>query len=346
MPANQTHTRNGDHVLLDVDTVFKLALQILLDAGLSPEQAEPVARTITAAQRDECHSHGLYRLPGCVETIKAPKFVADAVPTIDEASPAVVRADARFGYSLLAFDRALPLVERKAKSAGVCVLAINNCFHFTALWPEIEAFTERGLAAIALTTSHSWVAPDGGTKQTLGTNPFAFGWPRGSEPPYIFDFATSMIARGDIALHNIEGKAIPPVWALDADGNPTTDAAAALSGAMRTFGGHKGTALSTMIELLAGPLIGDRTSRQSKEFDEGAKASPCHGELIIALDPVLLGGGSPKANQAAAEQLFAAFADQGARLPSQRRYEARKRSMSEGIRIPKSLYERILALRR
>ena len=75
----------------------------------------------------------------------------DAVPTIVETSAAVVHADAAYGYSLLAFDRALSIVERKAKSVGVCILAINNCFHFSALWPEIEAVTERGLAAIAMT---------------------------------------------------------------------------------------------------------------------------------------------------------------------------------------------------
>lgn len=344
MSSSATQSNDQDYVSIGIDKVFDMALQVLLDAGLSPEQAQPVARVITAGERDECHSHGLYRLPGCVETIQSPKFVPDAVPDIVETSAAVVHADAGYGYSLLAFDRALPLVEQKAKSVGVCILAINNCFHFSALWPEIEAITEKGLAAIAMTPSHSWVAPAGGTRPALGTNPIAFGWPRGKDKPYVFDFATSMIARGDIALHKIDGKPIPPGWALDADGNPTTDAAAALSGAMLTFGGHKGTALSTMIELLAGPLIGDMTSRQSMEFDDGAKAAPCHGELIIVLDPRLLGGGSDAANQESAERLFSAFTDQGARLPSQRRYQARERSMKDGVRVSRPLYDRIQSL--
>ncbi|RUM95392.1 oxidoreductase [Pseudaminobacter arsenicus] len=332
------------HVMVGVDDVFHMALQVLLNAGLSPEQAEPVARVITAGERDECFSHGLYRLPGCVETIKSPKFVPDAVPNIVETSAAVVHADAAYGYSLLAFDRALSIVERKTRSVGVCILAINNCFHFSALWPEIEAMTERGLAAIAMTPSHSWVAPAGGTRPVLGTNPIAFGWPRGKERPYVFDFATSAIARGDIALHKIGGKPIPAGWAVDSDGNSTTDAAVALSGAMLTFGGHKGSALSTMIELLAGPLIGDMTSMQSMAFDGGIKAAPCHGELIIAFDPELLGGGTSTANHESAEALFAAFTDQAARLPSQRRYEARERSMKYGVRVARELYDRIQSL--
>ncbi len=343
MTTTAAPTTGTDHVTLSIDDVFQMALQVLLQAGLSPEQAEPVATVITAGERDECFSHGLYRLPGCVETILSPKFVPDAVPVIVEQSAAVVRADAGYGYSLLAFERALPLLETKAKSIGICILAINNCFHFSALWPEIEAITARGLAAIAMTPSHSWVAPAGGTKPVLGTNPIAFGWPRGEDKPYVFDFATSAIARGDIALHKLAGQPLQAGWGLDSQGNPTTDAAAALSGSMLTFGGHKGSALSTMIELLAGPLIGDMTSMQSMEFDDGVKAAPCHGELIIAFDPKLLGGGDPS-NHDSAEALFAAFVDQGARLPSQRRYEARERSLKNGVRVPTALYGRIQSL--
>ena len=336
--------RQPDHIAMSVSDVRELAMQVLLKAGLALEQARPVAEVITAAERDECFSHGLYRLPGCFETIQHPKFVRDAVPVITEPSGAVVRADAKFGYSLLAFDRALPSLAKKTKELGVGVLAINNCFHFSALWPEIEALTELGFAAIAMTPSHSWVAPAGGTKPALGTNPIAFGWPRDHGKPYVFDFATSAIARGDIALHKIAGKPIPLGWGIDAEGKPTTSAEAALAGAMLTFGGHKGSALSTMVELLAGPLIGDMTSRESMVFDDNARAAPCHGELVIAFDPGLLGGGDRPANQARAEALFASFTDQGARLPSQRRYEARERTTRNGVRVPKVLYNRIEAL--
>lgn len=330
-------------IVLSVDQVYAIAMQVLLRTGLSQEQAEPVAGVITAGQRDECHSHGLYRLPGCVETIAHPRFEKQAQPTIVEASAAVIRADARFGYSLLAFERALPVLERQARAVGVSVLAINNCFHFSALWPEIEAITQRGLAVLAMTPSHSWVAPAGGKRPVLGTNPIAFGWPRAGRDPYVFDFATSAIARGDISLHKIAGKPIPLGWGIDSEGNPTTSADAALAGAMLTFGGHKGSALSTMVELLAGPLIGDMTSMESMAFDGGAKAAPCHGELIIAFDPKLLGG-DDASQQTRAEALFAAFTDQGARLPSQRRYEARARSLQHGVRVPRELYERVRVL--
>ena len=333
-----------DEVIISVDEVCALSLEVLLHAGLSRVQAEPVARAIAAGERDECHAHGLYRLPGCVETVHSPMFARDAEPELTDVTAAFSRSNAKFGYSLLAFERALPTLEAKVRSQGVAVLAINNCFHFSALWFEVERLTERGLVALIVTPSHSWVAPEGGSRPVLGTNPIAFGWPRHGRPPYVFDFATSAAARGNIAVHELAGKSIPFGWGVDAAGTPSTDPAAVLQGAMLTFGGHKGSALSTMIELIAGPLIGDMTSMASTAFDAGHKAAPCHGELIVAFDPDTLGGPDRETNDARAETLFSAFVDQGARLPSQRRYAARQRSLQNGVRVSRPLYDRILGL--
>lgn len=333
-----------DEVVLSVEGVIDLAMKVLTQDGLSPAQAQPLARAMAWAERDDCRSHGLQRLPGCLDTMRHPRFNRNADPIPEEVSAAVTRIDADFGYSLLAFERGLEMLVPKAKAMGVSILAINNCFHSTALWPEIEAITAHGLAALIMNPSHSWVAPAGGTAPILGTNPIAFGWPRKDHPPYVFDFATSAAARAEIARHRKENKPIPVGWGVDSEGRPTTDPAAVLSGAMLTFGGHKGSALATMVELLAGPLIGGPTSLQSMAFDAGAKAAPCHAELVIAFNPALLGGETVEHNHAAAEALFAAFGVQGARLPSERRYRARQRSVTEGIRVDRELYDRILSL--
>ncbi|RKF12582.1 oxidoreductase [Roseovarius spongiae] len=333
----------SDAVRLDLDEVRSLALSVLRKAGLCEAQARPVAQTITECERDGRQSHGLLRLPGCVMTINSANFNRTAEPVISELTPAVVRADACFGYSLLAFERALPQLEQKAKALGVAVLAINNCFHFSALWPEVESIARMGLASMAMTPSHAWVAPSGGMRPVLGTNPFAFGWPRADTDPYVFDFATSAMARSDIAMAKLSGQMLPDGCGLDAQGRPSNDPAAVLAGAMTTFGGHKGSALSTMIELLAGPLIGDMTSLASMDFDAGERAAPCHGELIVAFDPALLGNDDPATNQQRAEQVFAGFTDQGARLPSQQRYLTRAHNKANGIEISRELYDRILA---
>lgn len=334
----------SEEVSLSLDDVRRISIDVLKAGGLSAEHAEAIAAVVYAGQRDECHSHGMYRLLGCVRSVKEGKVNPSAVPDVVDHAPAVVRVDAHYGFSPLAFERGKPLLVEKARRTGLAAMAINNCYHFSALWPEVEAISQDGLVALAMTPSHSWVAPAGGKKPVFGTNPIAFAWPRPDGPPFVFDFATSAVARGEIELHRRAGKPIQPGWAIDGEGNPTTDATAALAGAMLTFGGHKGSALSAMIELMAGPLIGDMTSAESMAFDEGVGATPCHGELILAFDPKVFLGNDAAQHVARAEKMFDAIVGQGARLPSQRRYEARERSKANGIRIPKALYDDLQAL--
>lgn len=322
----------------------ELALSIMRHNGFSEAQARAVTATVLAGERDGCASHGLYRVLGCVSSLKAGKVVADAEPEVIDQAPAIVRVDARGGFSQLAFQAGLPVLKEKARANGIAALAINRCVHFSALWVEIEALTEAGLVALACNPSHAWVAPAGGSKPIFGTNPIAFGWPRAGKHPFIFDFATSAIARGDIELHRRAGKAIPQGWGIDANGQPSTDAEAVMNGAMLTFGGHKGSALAAMVELIAGPLIGDLTSAESLAYDAGSKSSPYHGELIIALDPQRFLGAAADEHLARAEVLFDGIQEQGARLPSQRRYDARARSLNDGVQIPQALYDDLNAL--
>ena len=334
----------SDGVRLGLDEVDALARRVLTANGLAPDHAAAVAATIAAGERDQCASHGLYRLLVCVRTLRAGKVVPDAVPQIEHSASALIKVDSGGGYAQLAFELSLPLLAARARACGIAALAINRCIHFSALWHEIEALTARGLVGFACTPSHAWVAPHGGTRPLFGTNPIAFGWPRPGGDPFVFDFATSAVARGEIELHRREGRAIPPGWGIDRDGAPTTDAAAALDGAMLTFGGHKGSALATMVELIAGPLIGDMTSAESLAADDGAGGSPLGGELIIAIDPAGFLGPAADEHITRAETLFEAITDMGARLPSQRRFDARRRSIAEGVVVPAALHRDIEAL--
>lgn len=328
-----------DEIRLSEAETYRLAFDFLRFHGLSQAQSAAMAGILTKAQRDGSLSHGLQRLPGTRETMAHPAFDRDAVPVMSRVTPAVIRVDAAFGFSVSATLTGLPALIEGARTLGIALLAVNNGFHSTALWPVVEEIAENGLAALSMNPTHDWVAPAGGTRPVLGTNPLAFAWPRQGKPPYVFDFATTAASRADIALHRQAGKPIPEGWGLDREGRPSTDPAEVLAGAMLPFGGHKGSALSTMIELLAGPLIGDRTSRLSAEFDEGHNAAPCHGELVIAFDPALL---SSPADLAAAESVLDGISDQGARLPGSRRHAMRTRNLRDGIPVSGALHERIL----
>jgi delta1-piperideine-2-carboxylate reductase len=318
--------------ILPIDVLFERVEAIFHKAGLNAAQSGAIARVIVAGERDACKSHGIYRIEGCLRTLKAGKVTADAIPRLasEEGEP-IVRVDAGGGFANPAFEAGLPHLVRRARANGLGALVINDCTHFSALWHEAEALTEQGLAALVMCPSYATVAPAGGSRPLFGTNPLAFGWPRKGQPPYVFDFATSVTARGEIELHRRAGKPVPEGWAIDRDGQPTTDPEAALAGAMLPFGGHKGSAISTMIELLAGVMIGDLTSPEALDYIGLTTLSPRHGELVLAFDPARFAAGRAGDPLERAEHLFEAILDQGARLPSQRRFAARARSEAEGI---------------
>ena len=321
-------------VVLTADALYERVEAIFRKAGLNPVQSGAVARVMVAGERDACKAHGVYRIEGSLRTIKAGKVQPDAVPELlPQDATAIVRVDAKGGFANAALELGIPALAERARSSGIAALVVNDAVHFSALWAEVEALTQQGLAGLATCPSYSTVAPTGGDKALLGTNPFAFGWPREGQPPYVFDFATSVVARGEIELHRRAGKPIPEGWAIDADGRPTTDPEAALAGALLPFGGHKGSAFGTMIELLAGIMIGDLTSPEALDALGTMALAPKHGELVIAFAPRVFLAGRPGDPFARAETLFEAIIGQGARLPSQRRFAARARSESEGISL-------------
>jgi LDH2 family malate/lactate/ureidoglycolate dehydrogenase len=319
---------------LTVNALHERVDAIFRKAGLNAIQASAIARVIVAAERDACKSHGVYRIEGALRTIKAAKVNADAVPELLlQQAPSVVKVDAKGGFANPAFELGLPVLAERARSCGIAALVINDAVHFSALWAEVEALAGEGLAGLAMCPSYATVAPTGGNKPLLGTNPFAFGWPREGQLPYVFDFATSVAARGEIELHRRAGKPLPEGWAIDAEGLPTTDPETALAGAMLSFGGHKGSAIGTMIELLAGIMIGDLTSLEALDLLGTTTLYPSHGELVIAFSPQAFARGRPGNPLDRAEMLFDAILGQGARLPSQRRFLARAQTESRGISL-------------
>ncbi len=333
-------------ITLSLDEVRELATVIFSAHGLSERQTAAVVETVTNAERDGCKSHGLFRVPGYIKSIKSGKVTKDAVPVLTDLAPAVLKVDGANGLAPLAIERGRqPLIDR-ARQQGIAALAITNSYHFAALWPEVEPLAEEGLVAFAFVSSLSFVAPAGGTKPLYGTNPMAFAWPRDGHPPVVFDQASSASARGEIQIHQRDGKKLPDGWGIDSDGLPSNDPTAVLGGAQLPFGGYKGAALAMMVELLAGALVGDVFSFEATANDNGDGGPSKGGELILAIDPAkCVEGGGAAAQLAHAEGLFAEILGQaGTRLPSDRRYAARAQTPTDGIQIPTSLFDEITAL--
>ena len=335
----------SDEVRLSLEEVHLLATEALLAYGVSPDQARAIADNVQRAERDGAKSHGLFRIPFYVRTIEKGRVKIDAVPVVRDLAPSVVQVDSCKGFAPLALEVGADPLTEKAKAQGVAALATLNTFHIGALWPEVERMAERGVVAFAFTSSICFMAPAGGIKPLYGTNPMAFAWPRDGHPPLVFDQSSSMSARGEIMIHKRDGRPLPEGWAIDAQGRPTTDPDAALAGAQLPFGGYKGAAIGLMVELLAGALIGEVFGFEEYERDADDSVGGLGGHFMIAIDPVRCVSHDERETQLAhAEKLFARILEQdGTRLPSQRRYTARARTPGEGVAIPKSLHDTLIA---
>lgn len=332
-----------NEVHLSLEEARALAERCLLLNGCDAANAGAVAANMAMAERDICSSHGLFRLPWHVHSLKTGKANGKAKPRLEILAPGVIKVHGDRGFAPLghAIGRE-PLIEAALRN-GIAAMAYVDMYHIAALWPETEALALEGLVAFAFTAALPYVAAHGGTRPIFGTNPMAFAWPRKNRPPMVFDQASAAMARGEIMIAGRDGGALPEGVGIDAQGRPTRDPKAVLEGAQLPFGGHKGAALALMVELLAGPLIGDFLSIEAEEDDAGAGAGPHGGELILALDPRRFG--DPQGYLEHAEKIFAAImSEEHARLPGDRRIENRARTAKDGIAIPRSLYESILAL--
>ena len=323
---------------MTVAEVEDFALRILLDNGLEEHQAGPIARAMAVTEASESRSHGLYRLIGYVGSIRSGRVSRSARPVLHRVAGSFLRVDGQNGFAPAAHAVGAQALIDAAKSNGIAALGLTNCYHFSALWHDLDPIVDAGLVCWAFTLGQCIVAPHGGTRRLMGTNPIAFGWPRSGEHPFVFDFATSAVARGEIELMGRDGRTLPPGWGIDADGEPTADPSAALAGALLPFGGYKGSALSMMVELIAGPLIGEPTSREAAALDNGDGGPPLGGELLIAISPEILNSGLGHDWQSQSEAFFdEARRQPGLRLPSDRRHAARQRSEKNGVRVPRAL---------
>lgn len=330
-------------MVLTLNEINAMACRVLQVNGASPEQAQAVAKVVTMAEADECRSHGIYRLPGYVAALRSGRANGVAQPSVKAVTPSLIRVNGDRGFAPLASAAGRKELIAAARANGMAAMAIGNSHHFSALWADMEPLVEAGLVCWTFVVGQCSVAPWGGAQRLMGTNPIGFGWPREDDHHYIFDFATSAVARGEVELRMQANEILPEGWAIGPDGAPTTDPAVALQGALLPFGGYKGSALSMMVELIAGPLIGELTSRKVADLDIMDGGPPPGGQLYMVFDPNAV---SPSYDwKAAAEGFFAdARRQPGLRLPSDRRYEARARTRLGGVAAPVELVDRIRAL--
>ena len=200
--------------------------------------------------------------------------------------------DGGLGFAYPAIDLALQTLEPLAKKTGIAIAAIRRSHHFGQAGAHAEKLARGGLIVLVFGNAPKAMPFWGGKAPAIGTNPIAFACPTPGVDPLVIDLAMSVVARGKIMAAEQKGEAIPEGWAVDADGRPTTDASAAMKGAMLPIGGAKGSALALMVEILAAALTGSAFGWEASSLFDDKGAAPNLGHTLIAIDPERLSGGS------------------------------------------------------
>jgi (2R)-3-sulfolactate dehydrogenase (NADP+) len=292
--------------------------------GASRTVAQSVARALVAAEADGLKGHGLQRLPTYLAMLKTGKARGDAEPTMLRPKPGTLLIDACDGFAYPAIDMAIAALPETAHVQGIAAAAITRSSHCGAAGHHVEALAAKGLVALLFANTPAAMAPWGG-----------------KAAPVVVDLALSKVARGNLVAARQKGETIPDDWALDPDGNPTTDPAKGIAGTMLPLGGAKGAALAFMVEVLAAAIVGTHLSFEASSFLDGDGGPPRTGQLIIAIDPSGFGHG------AFAERMTtmaaAIEAQAGARLSGMRRLKLREAARANGILLPKLLQEQVAA---
>jgi (2R)-3-sulfolactate dehydrogenase (NADP+) len=231
----------------------------------------------------------------------------------------------------------------RAKEFGVAFVAVTNSNHFGAAAYHLEPIAAEGLVGLAFGNSPAAMPAWGGKRPLFGTNPVAAAFPRRAAAPLMIDLSLSAVARGKIMVAARDGKSIPEGWAVDKDGNPTTDARAALEGSMLPAGGVKGAMLALTVELLVCALSGAAYGFESDSFFTQEGRPTRIGQAFLAVNPAALGG--EEVFHERIETLIATMGEEpGVRLPGVRRRDNRERALREGVRIPGELLAKIRSL--
>ncbi|MCC6852587.1 MAG: Ldh family oxidoreductase [Rubrivivax sp.] len=315
-------------------------------AGAGPEMAAAAARALVLAEAQGIGSHGLARVAQYCTHLRIGRVDGNARPRVQQARGGAVLVDAGEGLAFEACELAVAEGVQRALAQGVAFAGVRRSHHAGVLVDHLRPAAAAGLAALGFANSPAAMPAAGGRHAIFGTNPLAAAFPRRAADPLLIDLSLSEVARGKVMLAAKEGRPIPPGWALDRDGQPTTDAKAALDGVMLPIGAvssPKGAMLALVVELLVTALIGANFGFEASSFfvDEGNR--PGIGQAFLFIDPDALAGRASYLERL--EQLVREMqVDAGVRLPGARREALRRRAQTEGAAVPEALWATLRAL--
>jgi (2R)-3-sulfolactate dehydrogenase (NADP+) len=326
-------------MMVSAEELRGLVAAALRRAGANEAMAAATARALVLAEAQGIGSHGLSRVAQYATHLRNGRVDGAALPRVLRGKGGAAVVDAGEGLAFPACALAVEQGIARAREHGVAFVGVVRSHHCGVLVDHLRAVADAGMVGLGFANSPAAMPAAGGRHAIFGTNPVAAVFPRRAGDALTVDLSLSEVARGKVMVAAKEGKPIPAGWALDKDGNPTTDAKAALDGSMLPLGAvssTKGAMLALVVELMVTAVIGANFGFEASSFfvDEGNR--PGIGQAFVVIDPGALAGREvflDRLEVLVREMLV----DEGVRLPGARREALRRKAEAEGLNVPDAM---------
>ncbi|WP_419905138.1 Ldh family oxidoreductase [Kiloniella sp.] len=300
---------------IEISVLEDLACGYLVAAGSSKAAAQLVTRSIVRAEAEGNTACGLFYLSVFKQQLAQNKIDGQAVPQILKQSDSSILVDAANGFAHPAIGLATKMLIEASRKNGIAAAGITRSYNALSLAHHVLPLAEAGLIGLCCSNAPASVAPPGGTKAIVGTNPMAFAVPGEEGPALVIDQSASTVTKTRILMHEDCEEPIPEGWAQDNHGQPTNDPSVGLAGSLLPFGGQKGANIGLIVEVLSAVLTGASLSTAAPSFSGHDAGFPNVGQFLLAIDPTHFAGAAIARSM---EELALKYRASGVRLPGQK----------------------------
>ena len=319
-------------------TAYDLAQEKLMKSGNSKENCKGIIEGIMDAELSDIKSHGFHYLPIYCNHLKIGKINGTAKPSFEKISNSSLKINADNGFAHTAINLGFDSLFDMCSEQGIACMSIYHSYNCGVLGFHTKRIAKKGFLGLGFTNAPASIAPLGGKKAVVGTNPFSIAVPLNGRAEIIIDQSASVVAKSEISVRAKTGEPIPEGWAYDSEGNVTTDAQKALKGTMAPSGGYKGFGTGLLVEILTACLAGGNLGTQASSFAGEDGGPPGTGQFFIAIDPEKF---NSNYNSSVKSLIESITVQEGARLPGSKRQAAFQKNQNKEIEISEQLLERI-----
>ena len=315
-----------------------LAIEKLQKSGCTNDNCQGITDGILDAELSGIKSHGFHYLPIYCNHLKIGKIKGSAIVSAEKISDSALKVNADNGFAHTAINLGFSSLFNMCKNSSIASMSIFKSYNCGVLGFHTKRIAEKGFVGMGFTNAPASIAPIGGKKAVVGTNPFSIAVPLEGEAVIIIDQSASVVAKSEISVRAKSGESIPEGWAFDAEGNVTTSAQEALKGTMAPSGGYKGFGTGLMVEIFTACISGGNLGTQASSFAGEDGGPPSTGQFFIAINPEKFNSNYSTSIKTLIENIIG---QEGARLPGSKRQATFQKNKDRDIEINDQLLERI-----